>query len=360
MKGVFKLFADFSANSETLRGLRNKAHINALYTVILICVIVGLFYIFAPIQNTIARNVIVLSTFTLAALYSAALISTKYTDIGGATGYFSTIWTAIIILFLCCVSQGVPYSDASPLIIAPIVMSFCFLGLRGGIILNVLFLCCFTSLGITALSGVVFIDLIDTKLESLSQMIIWGVCLIALISVLFAYEEMLLKLQYRRGGSETDLRQKASDKRQYPIVTREDFEHFLHEAEQRCIQYENSLVLSCIHLPASPPDFILKCMQEIQPLLRSVDTLVRTGEYTISITLENMTSEMNAKHFLDCLNQHLIDSEIFSSTQAFKLSYACMPGPCNSWQDLVRLTKPYYSQTNLSTALPKSESYVSS
>lgn len=358
MRGLFKLFADFSANSETLRGLRNQSHITALCILIFICLIAGTSYLFFPVHNITSQRIIFVALFTLAGLYGASLIAAKYTDISNTTSYFSTLWTAVILFCLCCLSGGVAYSDASPLLLAPITMAFCFLGLRAGILLSSLFLVFFVGLGSMSLAGFEFPDLLEAKMISLNQMIIWAACFMALISVLFTYEWMLLKLQCRRGGSESDLQQKYGDKGQYPIVAREHFEHFLHEAEQRCIQYENHLVLCCIHLPAGPPDFTLKCIQEIQPLLRSVDTLVRTGEYTISFTLENMANEVNAKHFLGCLSKHLIDSEIFSPTQTFKLSQACMPGPCNSWQDLVRLTKPYYSQTNLAAALPKSQPYA--
>ena len=354
MRGLFKLFADISANSDTLRGLRNRAHMTALSILLCISALATLFYLIAPVNNSSSQRIILLTLCTLMMLYSASIIATKYTDISGATGYFSTLWTGAIILSLCCISGGIPYSDASPLILAPIGMSFCFLGLRAGIGLNLLFICCFVGIGVASLSGTHFPDLVKTDIRSLNQMIVWAGCFTFLLALLGAYEWMIIKLLNRRGGSESHLHREYKGSKFYDVVTREHFEDFLHEAEERCIQHEDHLVLCCIHLPPGNSDLVTHSMDTLQPLLRNIDTLVRTGEYTISFVLENVSSEGSAKHFINSLSRSLASADLTTEQETFKLSYACMPGASNSWQDLCRSTKPYFSHTDLSTTLSNS------
>jgi|GEM_PF-3653629 len=348
MRGLFKLFADFSANNDTLRNLRNQAHITALCVLLLLSTLVSVFYLFSPVHDSSAQRIILLTLCTLAMLYSASLIATKYTDISGATGYFSTLWTGIVFLCLCSVNGGIPYSDASPLILIPVCMSFCFLGLRAGIALNILLILCFAGLGIAALSGTQFPDLVQTQIEELNQMIIWAGCFAFLLSILCAYEWMIVKLLNRRGGSESRLYREYAGKKYYDIVTREHFENFLHDAEERCIQHEDKLVLCSIHLPAGNTDLIAQYMDTIQPLLRNIDTLVRTAEYTISFVLENISSEDSAEQFINTLSLQLVSAQPSSTDEPPKLSYACMPSPCSNWQELCRSTKPYFSHTDLS------------
>lgn len=337
MRGLTDLFIGSRVDNDVVGALRARAHIFIVICSLVLCTLVALFFILAPIENKEALRVVFLALSTLAFLYGASLLATKFTDVAYVSGHFTTLWTTAIILGLIYINGGVPESDVTPLIILPIGMAFCFLGFGAGIIWTFLILGLFGAMSIAWLLGHRFPDLIATQYEGYTQAVIWLTCFIFLGALLSSYEWMASQVLKDRGVG--------SNHSSNTIEEREDFEIALNKASQRAIYHKEKLLLMTLEVNEV---HLENCFNLCTQIVRTSDSVMRTDKNTISIIVERVCSVENTHLLKSTLYHELEKLRIGNDDVVIKNIFSCLfPDEADNTLRLIQSTTPYQLESSI-------------
>lgn len=325
------VFRSARLNSKILAELRGKLH-NAIIPLIIICsACAAIGFLSLPAKNQVAAQIVSLAAFSLFFLYSASYTAVRYTDFPQLSAQFTIAWTCGVVLLLIYFSGGIPTSDASPFIVLPVCMSFCFLGFRGGLFWSCLSLIAFIYLGASWISGNKFPDLIQTDYEQYTQAAVWLLCMILFTCFLSGYEWMVAKSAEHRGTSTLNYTN--------TILDKDSFYNLLVDAINRADHHEELLLLITINQKEIDSEQLI---EKSWQWLRTSDCIIRTSSHTYCLLIERVKHMSSSEFILQTIRSEFSTTNN-SSTRFHEaiIHSAVYPDTAASVERMIDITSPY-------------------
>lgn len=289
--------------SDTLLQLRSTALLFINTVLAIVILVTGIYFAFFSEGDAHTPKLIILITGLVLTICGASIVAVKFTGQTDATGHFTLFWISLTYIAVVLITSGLFLSRVTPLLLIPFCMSFCVLGLRGGLFWAGAITLFFLTSIVLILSGAEFPQVIHTGTPGKNGFVIWGATLITLIAILVAYEWIIDRLLRERGGSHSNLlRRYDSGELSTIVIEKLLFEDYFSQALIRNHRFGDRMSIHFIDFQVPEiegeanellDEVVKEAYRRIHRLLRKTDLVARLSPSRIVITLEHLSTEKN-------------------------------------------------------------------